>query len=64
MNLGSMRKTMIESAKAQLTRHKDLGQRSNLSIVQVAELLDVLSGKSEPSTSCSGIFFENSFSLN
>lgn len=64
MNLGSMRKTMIESAKAKLAQHKTLGQRSTLSVLQVAELLDILSGKTDPTTTYSNLFFDSSFSLN
>lgn len=64
MNLGSMKKLMIKSAKDQLARHKNLGRRSNLSILQVAELLDIVSGKNETTTVSTGIFFDNTFSLN
>ena len=64
MNLGSMRKTMIKSAKAQLDRHKSLGQRSTLSILQVAELLDFVTGKNDAGMIPSGVFLEGSFSMN
>lgn len=65
MNLGSMRKTMIKSAKEKLAIHKSLGQRSTLSIFQVAELLDIVSGNSaEQSAVHPSIFFDNAFSLN
>ena len=64
MNLGSIRKTMMRTAKEKLARHKDLGKRSPLSVIQVAELLDLLHGNTELSNAHSGIFFENSFSLN
>lgn len=64
MNLGSMKKLMIKSAKEKLAHHKNLGQRSALSVLQVAELLDIVSGISEPSTVNSKIFFNNAFSLN
>ncbi len=63
MNLGSMRKTKVNTAKEQLALHKNLGQRSALSILQVAELLDIVSGKDE-SPEYSAIFFDNPFSLN
>lgn len=64
MNLESIRKTMIKSAKDQLEHHKNLGQRSNLSLMQVAELWDIVSGNSESGNTNSGIFFDNVFSLN
>ncbi|NOQ72920.1 MAG: hypothetical protein GQ574_13005 [Crocinitomix sp.] len=64
MNLGSMRKIMIKSAKDKLARHKNLGQRSTLSVLQVAELLDFVSGKNEATTTHPAIFFDNGFSLN
>lgn len=56
--------TLIKSAKAQLDMHKSLGRRSKLSIIQVAELLDIVSGKTEPSDVHASIFIDNSFSLN
>lgn len=64
MNLGSMKKLMIKSAKEKLARHKNLGQHSSLSVIQVAELLDIVSGNNEPSTVNSNVFFNNTFSLN
>ncbi|MCC7455184.1 MAG: hypothetical protein IT222_13530 [Crocinitomix sp.] len=64
MNVGSMKMTLIKSAKAQLDMHKSLGRRSKLSIIQVAELLDIVSGKTEPSDVHASIFIDNSFSLN
>ncbi len=64
MNLGSMRKIMIKSAKEKLARHKNLGQRSTLSVLQVAELLDIVTGNSESATTHPAIFFDNGFSLN
>ncbi|MFT5823851.1 MAG: hypothetical protein ACI8ZM_005116 [Crocinitomix sp.] len=64
MNLGSMRKIMIKSAKDKLARHKNLGQRSTLSVLQVAELLDFVTGNHESATTHPAIFFDNGFSLN
>ena len=56
---------MIKSAKEKLALHKSLGQRSTLSIFQVAELLDIVSGNSEEQSVVSpSIFFDNAFSLN
>jgi hypothetical protein len=62
MNLGNRKQTAIRSAKNQLEAHKHLGNRSNLSIFQVAELLDIIAGRSEKTQS--SIFFEKAFSLN
>ena len=62
MNLGNRKQTAIRSAKNQLETHKNLGNRSNLSIFQVAELWDVVAGRSEKKQS--SIFFEKVFSLN
>jgi hypothetical protein len=64
MNLGSMRKIMIKSAKEKLALHKNLGQRSSLSVLQVAELLDFVTGNSETAPKHPAIFFDNGFSLN
>lgn len=63
MNLGSVKQSMIKSAKEQLANHKNLGNRSRLSIVQVAELWDIVSGMHDSKTT-SNIFFDNAFSLN
>jgi hypothetical protein len=49
MNVGCKRITLINSAKEKLALHKDMGQRSGLSIMEVAHLLDIVSGKSIPS---------------
>jgi len=63
MNSGNIKQTVIRSAKNQLEAHKNLGKRSDLSIMQVAELWDIVSGRSEK-TEHSSIYFEQAFSLN
>jgi|GEM_PF-3494369 len=63
MSLKCMRKTMVNAAKEKLNLHKSLGQRSTLSIVQVAALLDIVTGKSIPSNSAT-VYNEEAFSLN
>jgi hypothetical protein len=49
MNLEDIRRNAIQSANEKLTRHKALGAQSNLSIWQVAELLDVIHGMADES---------------
>lgn len=64
MNLGSMKKLMIKSAKEKLALHKNLGQRSALSVLQVAELLDIVTGNNETAAVNPELFFNRTFSLN
>ena len=66
MNFGNMKQTIVATAKKKLAIHKNLGKRSSLSIMQVAELLDIVSGnvEIEPIVPSKGAFFENAFSLN
>lgn len=45
MNVKCIRKTLVNRAKEKLAQHKHLGQRSGLSILEVAQLLDIVSGK-------------------
>ncbi len=63
MSAKCMRKSMVNAAKEKLNLHKSLGQRSTLSIVQVASLLDIVTGKSLPSTGAA-VYSEEAFSLN
>ncbi len=63
MNSGNLKQTVIRSAKNQLEAHKNLGQRSNLSILQVAELWDIVSGRSEKAAMAE-LFLDKPFSLN
>ncbi|MFT4601761.1 MAG: hypothetical protein ACI857_001944 [Arenicella sp.] len=44
MNLQEIRKNNIRKAEQKLNRHKNMGAESNLSINEVAELLDVVHG--------------------
>ncbi len=64
MNLGSMRNMMIKSAKQKLAQHKNLGRRSSLSILEVAELLDIVSGNNLPNEVDTGLSLKSAFSLN
>lgn len=63
MSAKCMRKSMVNAAKEKLNLHKSLGQRSTLSIVQVAALLDIVTGKTLPSTGAA-VYNEETFSLN
>tara|TARA_R110002096_G_scaffold422347_1_gene628780 strand:- start:445 stop:645 length:201 start_codon:yes stop_codon:yes gene_type:complete len=47
LNLKTMNQNYIELAKQKLQNHKSKGNSSNLSIFQVAELLDVITGKKD-----------------
>lgn len=65
MNLENSRKTIIKSAKAKLENHKILGRHSNLSLMQVAELWDIVSGNVEAqSFKSNAMLGGNFFSLN
>lgn len=47
MNLEEIKNRMIQSAQLKLSHHKSMGSNTNLSILEVAELLDVVSGRAE-----------------
>jgi len=47
LNLRTMNQNYIELAKQKLQNHKSKGNESNLSIFQVAELIDVITGKKD-----------------
>ena len=47
LNITNMNKKYIELAKRKLQNHKVKGTRTELSIFQVAELIDVINGKIE-----------------
>ncbi|WP_070137044.1 hypothetical protein [Crocinitomix algicola] len=64
MEFLNIKKSMLNSAKAKLDQHKALGQHSRLSIFQVAQLLDFVSGKSESNQIPKELFLEETFSLN
>lgn len=44
MNLQDLKENMINSAKRRLSEHKSLGNKTPLSILEVAELLDLVNG--------------------
>lgn len=50
LNIANMNKNYIEEAKQKLQNHKTKGSNTELSIFQVAELIDVISGKIEKFT--------------
>lgn len=47
LNITNMKKNYIDIAKQKLQNHKTSGNESNLSIFQVAELIDVITGRKE-----------------
>ena len=47
LNITNMNKKYIEIAKRKLQNHKVKGTKTELSIFQVAELIDVINGKIE-----------------
>ena len=53
---------MINSAKRRLSEHKSLGHKSSLSIMEVAELLDVVNGFN--TKALAHLKAETNFSLN
>lgn len=47
MNLDDIKNRVIQSAQEKLNRHRVMGANTKLSINEVAELLDIISGKAE-----------------
>lgn len=47
MNLEDIRNNIVKSAKAKLNRHRVMGSRTKLSVTEVAELLDIVSGMAQ-----------------
>jgi hypothetical protein len=45
LNITNMKRNYIDIAKQKLQNHKSRGNESNLSIFQVAELIDVIAGR-------------------
>jgi hypothetical protein len=45
MNLQEIKNGIVRQAQQKLSRHKNLGSQSNLSIKEVAELLDIVQGR-------------------
>lgn len=57
LNITNMNKKYIEIAKQKLQNHKNNGEKSSLSIFQVAELIDVIHGKMDKFTAHNAILF-------
>ena len=47
MNLDEIRNNLVRSAQRKLNRHKVMGSKTTLSIHEVAQLLDIISGMAE-----------------
>lgn len=47
MNLEDIKNNIVKSAKAKLNRHRVMGSRTKLTVTEVAELLDIVSGMAE-----------------
>jgi hypothetical protein len=47
LNIKNMKKNYIDLAKQKLRNHKTSGNQSNLSVFQVAALIDVITGRKE-----------------
>ena len=47
MNLDDIKNKIVQSAHEKLNRHRVMGAKTKLSITEVAELLDIISGKAE-----------------
>ncbi|MEX1001366.1 MAG: hypothetical protein WDZ35_04560 [Crocinitomicaceae bacterium] len=47
MNLNEIKNNVIKTALKKLNTHKSMGSNTPLSILEVAELLDIVSGKAE-----------------
>ena len=63
MNLEEIKNRMIQSAQMKLSNHKSMGPNTNLSILEVAELLDVVTGRAEKAELSSELFI-GTYSLN
>lgn len=57
MNLDQIKNELIKSAEAKLQVHKRMGAASKLSILEVAQLLDIVSGNIEENQFRQGQFF-------
>ncbi|HIP37207.1 MAG TPA: hypothetical protein EYG85_10170 [Crocinitomix sp.] len=57
LNITNMNKKYVEIAKKKLKSHKIKGEKSSLSIFQVAELIDVITGKKENFTIDNAVLF-------
>jgi hypothetical protein len=57
LNITNMNKKYVEIAKQKLQNHKQSGEKSNLSIFQVAELFDVINGKIDKFNTNNAVLF-------
>jgi hypothetical protein len=57
LNITNMKKSYIDFAKEKLQNHKSDGIQSSLSIFQVAELIDVITGKREEHSVINAVMF-------
>jgi hypothetical protein len=63
MNLEEIKNRMIQSAQLKLSNHKSMGRNTNLSILEVAELLDVVTGRADEAQLSPDLFI-GTYSLN
>ena len=47
MKMDELKNNVVKAAQNKLNLHKRLGNKTHLSILEVAELLDIISGKAE-----------------
>lgn len=57
LNITNMKKDYIDFAKEKLQNHKSNGMQSNLSIFQVAELIDVITGRRDEQSVSNAVLF-------
>jgi hypothetical protein len=57
LNIRNMKKNYIDLAKQKLQNHKSKGNQSDLSIFQVAALIDVISGRKKHSQISDALMF-------
>ncbi|MGV6860380.1 MAG: hypothetical protein ACWA41_01335 [Putridiphycobacter sp.] len=57
LNIANMNKKYVEIAKQKLQDHKLNGEKSTLSIFQVAELFDVINGKIDKFSANNAVLF-------
>ncbi|UKN02379.1 hypothetical protein K6119_02440 [Paracrocinitomix mangrovi] len=63
MNLEEIKNNIIKSAQEKLNRHRVMGAKTKLSIMEVAELLDIISGNADNARVAPGDLIGN-YSLN
>lgn len=57
MNLDQIKNDLINAAQAKLQAHSQMGSNSRLSILEVAQLRDIIAGNVELNVNQSGQFF-------